>query len=516
MVENTMDKPSNRTSIPRGWLRGLLGLMLVGLPLAGCAVGPDFRKPDAPAVKTYTTTALPVETATSPVAGGEAQRFVMQKEITDQWWTLFQSRALDDLISQAFAQNPSLAAAQASLKQAEENRRAAFGTLLPAVDASAAASRQQVTGASSGQAGVKIDPFNLYNASVAVSYTLDIFGGSRRELEALQSQVDYQRFLLEGTYLSLSANIVTTVVHEAGVREQIRATREILALQQRQLDTVERQLQLGAVSLADVLAQRSQLAQTQAVLPPLEKDLTQTRHQLAILTGRLPSEANLPEFDLASLSLPGELPVSLPSDLVRQRPDIRAAEALLHAASAQVGVATANLYPRITLSAAYGSEANKTGDLFSGPAALWSLGGQLLQPVFHGGSLKAQRRAAIAAYDQAGAQYRATVLQAFGNVADTLRALEADAQALAAQALSADAAGQSLAMSDKQFQDGAVSYLTLLNAQRQYQETRISLAQAQAQRYADTAALFQALGGGWWNRENEADHNANHAKEYVP
>ena len=221
----------------------------------------------------------------------------------------------------------------------------------------------------------------------------------------------------------------------------------------------------------------------------------------------------MPKFDLLSLSLPRELPVSLPSDLVKQRPDIRAAEALLHAASAQVGVATADLYPRITLSANYGSQANKTGDLFTGPAALWSLGGQLLQPVFHGGSLNAKRRAAIAAYDQAAAQYRATVLQAFGNVADTLKALETDAQTLAAQAVAADAAGESLEMSEKQFKAGAVSYLTLLIAQRQYQQTLITLAQAQAQRYADTAALFQALGGGWWNRDQGAGQEANHAKE---
>jgi len=508
-----MDKPYDRRSLRRSWPRAFSGFILACLLTAGCAVGPDFRKPDDPAVKAYTKEALPDQTAMAPVAGGEAQRLVMQKEIASQWWTLFQSRALDDLINQAFVNNPSLAAAQAALRQAEENRRAAFGTLLPAVDASAAASRQQVTGASSGQSGVKIDPFNLYNASVAVSYTLDIFGGSRRELEALQSQIDYQRFVLEGTYLSLSSNIVTTVVREASVREQIRATQEILALQQRQLGTVERQFQLGAVSLADVLAQRSQLAQTQAGLPPLEKELTQTRHQLAILTGRFPSEAAMPKFDLLSLSLPRELPVSLPSDLVKQRPDIRAAEALLHAASAQVGVATADLYPRITLSANYGSQANKTGDLFTGPAALWSLGGQLLQPVFHGGSLNAKRRAAIAAYDQAGAQYRATVLQAFGNVADTLKALETDAQTLAAQAVAADAAGESLEMSEKQFKAGAVSYLTLLIAQRQYQQTLITLAQAQAQRYADTAALFQALGGGWWNRDQGAGQEANHAKE---
>jgi NodT family efflux transporter outer membrane factor (OMF) lipoprotein len=294
-------------------------------------------------------------------------------------------------------------------------------------------------------------------------------------------------------------------VKQASLRAQINATQDILTAQEKQLEVVERQFQVGGVSGSDVLLQRTQVAQTRALLPPLERDLAQAGHQLAVLAGKLPSEAVLPAFTLEALKLPQELPVSLPSSLARQRPDIRAAEALLHQASAQIGVATANLYPQTTLTGSYGSLATRTGDLFSSGAGIWSLGASILQPLFHGGELTARRRAAVAAYDQAAAQYRETVLQAFQNVADTLRALEADARTLKAQAEAESLARDTLDLIRKQFELGAVSYLSLLDAQRQYQQVRINLIQAQAARYADTAALFQALGGGWWNRPAQAE-----------
>jgi NodT family efflux transporter outer membrane factor (OMF) lipoprotein len=478
---------------------------IAGAALPGCAVGPDFHTPEAPAATAYTAQAMPPETTASPVPGGAAQRLVPEQEIPAQWWTLFHSAALDQLVRQALADNPTLAAAQATLRQSQESLRALVGSaLFPSVDANASVSRQKISGAAFGQPESQFSPFTLYNASVNVSYALDLFGGARRELEALQSQVDFQRFQLEAAYLTLTSNVVTTAVKEASLRAQLRATLEIIAAQEKQLDLVERQFQLGGVARSDVLAQRVQLAQTRANLPSLEKELALTRHQLAVLAGRVPVEAAaLPEFDLGGLELPQQLPVSLPSSLVRQRPDIRASESLLHAASAQVGVATANLYPRLTLSGSYGSEAVKSGSLFSGGTEVWSLGAGLLQPLFHGGELNAKRRAAVAAYDQAAAQYRATVLQAFQNVADVLRALEADARALQAQADAEAAARDSLDLTQKQFQLGAVSYLSLLNAERQHEQTRIGLVQAQAARFADTAALFQALGGGWWNREKE-------------
>ncbi len=467
--------------------------------LAGCAVGPDFRRPEAPKTSAYTTTALPPETAAAPVTGGAAQRFVAGRDIPAQWWGLFHSDALDRLIRQALAHSATLAAAQAALRGAQENLRSEVGAVLyPSVDGHFSAERQKISGAAFGNPS-NIPIFNLYNASVGVSYRIDIVGGGWRGLEALQSQVDYQCFQVDAAYLALTANLATAAVQEAMLRAQVRATQEILALQEKQLAVVERQFALGAVSRPDVLAQRTQVAQTRTTLPPLEKQLAQNRHRLAVLAGKLPSEAVLPEFELDGLQLPRELPVSLPSALVRQRPDIRAAEALLHQASAQIGVATANLYPQITLTGNYGSESVAFRNLFGSGTAVWNLGASLLQPIFHGGELIAKRSAAIAAYDQAAAQYRETVLEAFRDVADTLRALELDAVTLAAQAEAEKAARVALEITEKQFRLGAVSYLSLLNAQRLDQQARVALVQAQAARFADTAALFQALGGGWWN-----------------
>ncbi len=501
----------------RGLFYGKISIVAaaVGVVLSACAVGPNFHAPAAPETSVYTATPLPPETAASPGPGGSPQHFAPGQEIPAEWWTLLHSAKLDELIHQALADNPSLAAAQATLRQAQENLRALFGSaFLPSVDAAGSVSRQKISGASFGQPDTKFSPFTLYNASVNVQYALDLFGGARRELEALSSQVDYERFQLEGAYLTITSNIVTTALKEAQLRGQIQATLEIIAAQEKQLEVVERQFQLGAVARTDVLAQRAQLAQTRATLPILEKTLAQTRHQLAVLAGKLPSDAtSLPEFTLEELQLPQELPVSLPSSLVRQRPDIQASEALLHAASAQIGVATAAMYPQITLSGNYGSEASTSGKLFSSASEIWSASAGLLQPLFHGGALSAKRRAAVAAYDQADAQYRTTVLLAFQNVADVLRALDDDARVLKAQSDAEAAAAETFDLAQKQFQLGAINYLALLNAERQHQEARITLVAAQATRFSDTAALFQALGGGWWNRTPKTDAAAVSKKE---
>jgi NodT family efflux transporter outer membrane factor (OMF) lipoprotein len=321
----------------------------------------------------------------------------------------------------------------------------------------------------------------------------------------LAAAVDYQRFQLEAAHLALVSNVVTAAIREASLRAQLQATREVLALQEQQLGAIEAQREAGAVSRSALLAQQTQIAQTQATLPALEKSLAQARHQLSVYAGQLPSEAGLPAFELDSLQLPAELPVTLPSSLVRQRPDIRASEALLHEASAQVGVATAAQYPQFDLSASFGSGAGKVSGLFSKETTLWSLAAGIAQPIFDGGALSARKRAAEAAYDEAQAQYQATVLGAFQNVADALRAIEFDTQALRTQAEAESLARQSLALSSEQYRLGAVSHLQLLDVQRTYQQTRIGLVQAQAARYADTAALFQALGGGWWNAPPMAD-----------
>lgn len=476
-------------------------LLLPGLVLTGCAVGPNFHSPPAPKTQTYTSSPLPANTVSAPGAGGNTQRFMMGQDIPAEWWTLFHCQALSDLIRQGLSNSPNVAAAQAALRQAQENFYADVGTVLfPTVDANASALRQKTSSASQGQE-TSSTTFNLYNASVNVSYNLDIFGKGRRGLELLRSQVDQQRFELEATYLTLAANIVTTAITEASLSAQIQATQELIKSQEDQLQIINKQFRVGAISHLDVLAQETQLAQTRALLPGLEKSLAQNRHALAVLVGVPPSESKFSYLHLDEVQLPAELPVSLPPALVWQRPDVRVSEALLQQASAQVGIATANLLPQLSLSGSYGSTANAPQNLLRSGTDVWSLGTQLLQPIFHGGALRAQRRAAIAGYEQAAAQYKQTVLQAFQNVADTLRALEMDAQALQAQTAAEVAAGNTLALAKKQFKLGAISYLDLLNAERQYQQALINRIQAQAARYTDTAALFQALGGGWWNRK---------------
>jgi len=470
---------------------------------AGCAAGPDFRRPEPPAAKSYTSKPLP-ERVSPAEASGPSQQFVQGMDIPAQWWTLFHSPPLNHLVERALKANPDLHAAQATLRQAQENARAAEGALYPSVNASGSVVRQQNRGAQFGQPASPGSLFTLYSASVSVSYGIDIFGAARRTLEALEAQAEFERYQMEGAYLTLTSNVVTTAVQEAALRAQVSATREIMDLESQQLDMLQRQYDVGAVALSGVLAQKTALAQTRAALPLLEKQLALLRNQLATLTGRFPSEGGTDEFDLETLELPQDLPVSLPSRLVEQRPDIRAAESLLHVASAEVGVATANLLPQFTISGGAGSVATTAGNLFSSGSGVWNLGANLTQPIFHGGTLIHERRAALAAYDGAAAHYRSTVLSAFRDVADVLDALQFDAEILRAQTLAAQSARDSLDIARRQYQAGAASYLVLLNAQQAYQQARIALAQAQAARYADTAALFLALGGGWWNRADGA------------
>lgn len=484
----------------------------MGLALAGCASGPDFVPPAAPAIGAadhpYTAAPLPAQTASAPVAGGAAQRWNPAQEVPALWWQVYRSPALDQLIRGAIERSPNLAAAQAALRQAQEIYRADAGSKqLPGVTGSAGAQRVRASQVASGAPhGVTYD---LYNASVNVSYTVDAFGATKRELEGLGAQIDYQRYQLEATYLTLTANLVTTAIQEASLRAQHAAVESVIAAQSSALQLVQRQAEIGAVARQAVLSQQAQLAQTRATLPALEKALAQTHQTLAVLAGLPPGTSDLPEFSLATLELPQELPLSLPSALVRQRPDIRASEALLHQASAQLGVATANQYPQITLSASLGTQAAKIGQLFTSPATAWTLGAGLVAPIFNGGALQAKRRAAEAAFDVAQAQYRQVVLGAFLDVANTLQALEADARGLRAQADAAELARQSLQLVSEQYGAGAVSYLALLDAQRSYQQSQVALVQAQAARYADTAALFQSLGGGWWHRDGAAVAAAN-------
>ena len=476
--------------------------VLLCFTLGACAVGPHYQTPAAAPGEsgaTFTEGALSAQTVQATGASGESQQFAAGHDIPAQWWSLFQSAPLDQLVRQAIANNPTLGAAQASLREAQENYAGVSDSLqAPNVTAGLQAGRERQSELASGvPGGVE---FPLYNASVNVSYTIDVFGANKSAVEGLLAAVDVQKFQVEAAYLTLTSNVVTSAIREASLRAQLKATQELLEDQRNQLGVVERQYAAGAVGRATVLSQRSALATLASSVPGLEKSLAQVRHQLATLVGQTPAQATLPTFDLDTLQLPRELPVSLGSELVRQRPDIRASEALLHQASAQVGVATANLYPQFTLTAGLSSTATSSSQLFNSAASGWSLLGGITQPLFDGGALDAKHRAAQAAYEAAGNQYRSTVLQAFQNVADSLRALEFDAAVLQQQAEAMQASHEALELSQQQYRLGAVSYLTLLDAQRAYQQTYINWVNARSARYADTAALFQALGGGWWNR----------------
>jgi NodT family efflux transporter outer membrane factor (OMF) lipoprotein len=475
------------------------GAALLLLSLAACAVGPDFALPPAPAVTGYTEQTPPAATASAPVVGGQSQKFAMGRDIPADWWTVFHSREIDALVSEALRANPSLQAAQSTLWQAKENLYASAGGLLPSVDGAASATRERFSPAEFGLPGSS-EIFNLYQATVSVSYAPDVFGGVRRQIEANSALAEYQRFELEATYLTLTANVVTAAIEEASLHGQIEATEKIIKAESDQLVVVRNQFEVGAATRADVLTQESEVATTEATLPPLQKELEQQHHLLMSLIGRFPNQSRGPDMRLAALHLPIDLPVSLPSQLVEQRPDVRAAQAQLHEASAGVGVAIANRLPQFSLTAQYGNAALTPGTLFTPETAIWSLGAGVTQPIFHGFTLLHQQRAAEAAFTTAKAQYRNTVLLAFRNVADALKALQLDAATLKAQHHAVRVASDTFELTSGQYRLGAVTYLILLNAQRSYQQALLALVQAQAARYADTAALFQALGGGWWNR----------------
>ncbi|OOG46035.1 histidine kinase [Rhodanobacter sp. C01] len=470
------------------------------LLIAGCAVGPDFKKPAAPDVGDYTGHPLSTTAAIPDVAGGEAQRFAEGGDIPGDWWTLFHSRQLNALIEQSLASNPDLKAAQAALAEARENVLAQRGTYYPSVSASFSASRQKTPGTISPTPSNNALLYNVFTPQVSISYAPDLFGLNRRTVESVKAQEQAVRFQLIATHVTLSSNVVVAAVQEASLQAQVDSTRQMIDINGKMLQILRYQFAKGYAGRLDVAAQESQLAQVTATLPPLLKQLAQQHDLIAVLTGRFPSQAPVEKFDLSSLQLPQELPVSLPSALVAQRPDVRQAEANLHVASAQVGIATANRLPNIQLTADAGSTALAIGQVFKAGTGFWDLGAAITAPIFEGGTLLHQQRAAKAAYVEAAEQYRSTVLIAFQNVADTLVALDQDAAGLKSAAAAADAAKVTLDLSQRQWKDGYASYLSLLGAEQADLQARINLVQAQANRYADTAALFQALGGGWWHR----------------
>lgn len=483
--------PARAAGVP---LRTLAALVLTGM-LAGCASGPDFHRPAPPAVQSYTAAPVPEQTVSATTTLGEAQRFDTGTDVGAKWWQNLGSPALDALIEQALEGNPTLAAAQATLRQAQEIQAAPAGsTHYPQVDADLRAQRQRLNPSAQGQEGDAHD-FNLYSAGVVARYQPDLSGGKRRALEALAARAEYRHYELEGARLDLTAAIATTAITQARLAGQLQSVETMLAAQDEQLHLTRERVRLGNAAPDEVLNLQARVEQTRADVPLLRHQLQQNEHRLAVLAGRAPGAGGLPTFTLDEFTLPVELPLVLPSELVRRRPDIQAAEALLHAANAEYGVSVAKMYPQLNLSASLGSQALSTGALFGSGSAVWSLIGELTQSLFNPG-LPAEKRASLAALDAAAANYQSVVLESLRNVADTLRAVENDALTLSALAAADSAAQGALQSVEGQYSLGAASYVQLLIAQQQAQETRIDLIGAQAQRLVDSATLYQAMGGG--------------------
>ena len=470
--------------------------------LYGCAVGPDFVTPEAPGVSGYTREPLesPMDT------GKEPQRFVSGRDIPGDWWTLFRSPALNALVTRALRANPSLDAAQASLLLAQENTRAQDGAFYPNVQGGFQAQRFKVaTGVLASPSSRAFANYNLYTAQLSVGYVPDVFGLNRRTVESLDAIAENQRFQLEATYLTLTSNLAAAAVQEALLRAQIDATKRIIGVERQSVDLLNKQFALGAVARLDVLTQQAALDASEAILPPFEKALAQQRNLITALCGSLPSEEPAETFDLASIRLPEELPISLPSRLIEQRPDIRAAAENWRSANATVGVAVANRLPQFNLNALIGTSPGKIANLFGPGAGFFALAGAVAQPLFDGFTLLHRERAAEAATAQAKAQYRQTLITAFQNVADTLRALQVDADALRKAQNAEQTARASLEIARANLRLGQVNNLVLLTAQQTYFQALLNQVQAQANRLFDTVALFQSLGGGWWNRNDVTD-----------
>ena len=465
-----------------------------------CVVGPNFKKPAPPDAGGYTPAPISTTNSTPKVNGGAAQRLVEGKDIPGEWWKVFHSQPLDELIERALKANPDLKSAQAALTVARENVLAQRGFYYPSVTGSFTATRARSAADLSPVLNANIQNYSLYTPQVSVSFAPDVFGLNRRTVESLAAQAQQTRFALAATHITLSSNIVAGAIQEASLRGQIAATQELIKINTDMLKVLKEQYTNGYAGQLDVAAQESQLAQVAATLPPLLKQLAQQRDALAALAGGFPNQDLAEKFELSSLQLPQELPLSLPSKLVEQRPDVRQAEENLHAASAQIGVAIANRLPSFALTADAGSAPTAFTNMFSKGNGFWDLTAGITQPIFDAGTLRHRERAAQAAFTQAAEQYRSTVISAFQNVADTLHALQQDADALRAASAAADAAKVTLDLTAGQVKAGYAGYLALLSSEQAYQQAMINRVQAQANRYADTAALFQALGGGWWNR----------------
>ena len=503
----------------RPLFRTLLPVTYVALA-SSCAVGPSFHPPTAPANAGYTATPLPESSTAAPVHGGEPQRLINDLDIPFEWWQLFQSSPLNALVTRSFEANPTVPAARAALAQAQELVRAQRGFYYPTVAAGFQGERVKVAGnntqssslgiqANGNNLGQPLQPavplfYTFYTAGLTVGFVPDVFGANRRQVESLAAQRDAQRFALEATYITLASNVVAAAIQEASLRAQIAATRQIIAAEEKSLQILRDQLQLGFAMRIDVAAQEAALAQAETSLPPLQEQFEQTRDLIRALAGNLPNQ-DVPEtFELDALELPPQLPLSLPAKLIEQRPDVRAAEAQLHAANAQVGVAVAAMLPQFSISGTLGGAADQIPWLFRTGGSFWTMVGGVSQPVFEGGTLLHTKRAAEAALKQAATQYQSTVIAAYQNVSDTLHASISDAEALVGAVEAENAAKVTYDLTRRQLEAGYANYLALLSAEAAYNQALLTRIQAQATRYGDSIALFQALGGGWWNRQEVA------------
>ena len=469
-----------------------VGLAPVFMMLTSCMVGPDFIKPKAPAVDRYTQEASPIETV---MADGWVQYFDLGAKVNADWWRLFNSAKLNVLVSNALASNLNLQSAQANLRQSQANLQAGYGVFFPQVDAGFTSVRQQFSPARFGSNSVS-STFNLYTFSTTVSYSLDVFGGERRNVESLAAQKELQRYIALGTYLALTGTIINTVIAKAAYHAEVQTTEQWLALLQKQIKLTDVQVNAGIVPYQAVVTLRSQLAQVAASLPSLKQKLNQTEHLQANLVGLTPADWRSPTINLDDLTLPLTLPVTLPSELVHQRPDILAAEAQLHSDSAKIGVATAGLFPNISLSGSYGYNSQSLLDLFMSKGNIWSMAANFAQPLFHGGTLWFGRKAAIATHEKSLAIYQQTVVSAFTQVADALSALQHDAEMVAAQKQSLEAADDALRLVTANYQAGLVNTQQVLIIESQRLQAKLAYLSALAQRYQDTVAFFVALGGG--------------------
>jgi NodT family efflux transporter outer membrane factor (OMF) lipoprotein len=489
---------------------------------ASCAVGPRYHRPEAPANAGYAPAPLPQTSASAPTHGGEAQSLVSDRDIPFEWWELFKSPALNALVEQAFRVNPTIASAQAALVQAQELVYAQQGYFFPTVAANYDFQRTKIAGnftvddspGTQGN-GDNLNPplldlnhvphtaplyYDYHTAQLTVGFVPDVFGANWRQVESLAAQTDAQRFALEATYITLASNVVAAAIQEASERAQIQATREIIDADEKSLKILKDQFRVGYAMRVDVAAQETALAQAKATLPPLEKLFEQTRDLIRALVGNLPNQDVPLTFELDALQLPAEMPLSLPAKIIEQRPDVRAAEAQLRAANAQVGVAVAAMLPQFSITGSYGGNADQFSWMFRHGGPFWNLIGNATQPLFQGGTLLHRKRAAEQALKQAAAQYQSAVITGYQNVADTLHASLSDADALAANVRAEGAAKVMYDLTRRQMEAGYVNYLTLLSAETAYSQAVLSRVQAQATRYGDAVALFQALGGGWWNR----------------